>query len=73
MTPERAKDIRIAAGLTLTEAARLYGLSDPERNGADRVREYERGKVPISGPVARIMQFLEAEYLGDPFLAMDLE
>lgn len=72
MTPERFKDIRHTAGLSVTEMAKLCNLKDPYRNGADHVREYESGKRPISGPVARIAMFLEADYLGDPWIAMEL-
>jgi transcriptional regulator with XRE-family HTH domain len=72
MTPEQFKTIRHEAGLSITEMAKLLNLRDPYYNGADHVREYESGKRPISGPVARIAQFLAAGYLGDTFMAMDL-
>lgn len=73
MTPKRFKEIRQEAGLSVTEMAKLLNLRDPYQSGADHVREYERGKRPISGPVARIAQFIEADYLGDLWIAMDLE
>jgi transcriptional regulator with XRE-family HTH domain len=72
MTPTQFKDARLEAGLSVTEMAKLLNLREPYGNGADHVREYESGKRPISGPVVRIVQFLIAGYLGDPFVAMDL-
>ena len=73
MTSDRAKAIRIDAGLSLAEMAHLINLKDPYGNGARRVREYEAGQREISGPVARILQLLAAGYLGDPYTVMELQ
>lgn len=60
MTPKQAKDIRINAGLSISEMARTLNLTEPDGNGADAVRKMESGQRKISGPIVRILQMLEA-------------
>lgn len=69
MTPARMKTIRMTAGLTISEMARILNLQDPVKvpddpdrmgRGADRVRQMEAGRREISGPVERILQLVEA-------------
>lgn len=57
MTPERMKDIRIMNGLSLSDMARVLRLS--EANGADKIREFERGARQPSGPITLIYEILE--------------
>lgn len=61
MKADRAREIRQAKGLTVTQMAMVLNLSEPDTNGADRVREMERGVRPISGPVERLLQLVEAD------------
>jgi hypothetical protein len=47
----------IGRRLSLSDMARLCGLSDPERNGKDTMRKWEDGAGP-SGPVATLLSVL---------------
>lgn len=59
MTPDRMKSIRHNAGMSCGDMAMLLNFDDPDRNGASRVREFERGKRVPSGPIARLYELLE--------------
>lgn len=59
MTPERIKKIRGRRGFSQAQLAGVLGLTDPEGNGADRVREFETGKRQPSGPIERLLFLLE--------------
>lgn len=67
MNGEDMKRIRRDAGLTVREMAMMLNFDDPDRNGSDRVREYERGKRAPTGPVIRLLQLIER---GDYHFAM---
>jgi DNA-binding transcriptional regulator YiaG len=63
MTGEELKAARIMIGdavgdrLSLSDMAKLCGLSDPAGNGKDTVRKWETGDGP-SGPVAAYLTLL---------------
>ena len=59
MTPERIAKIRGDRGYSTAQLALILGLSDPDGNGSDRVREMEAGKRNITGPVERLLFLLE--------------
>ena len=65
MTGEEGKTIRIQAGLSLEELADMLNLGP---NGADRIREFERGKRDYTGPVIRLLELLEAGAIPDHYL-----
>lgn len=60
MDRDRIKEIRLEAGLSLTQLAEYLNFEDPAKNGADRVREFESGRREPTGPVVRLLQMLEA-------------
>lgn len=71
MTPERIRKIRGDQGFSTAQLAAILGLADPDRNGSDRVRDFESGKREPSGPIRRLLYLLEqghipAEYLPEP-------
>ena len=51
--------IRRGAGLSVSQLACALNLTDPDGNGADRVREMERDRRDVSGPVERLMQLID--------------
>ena len=55
MTPAELKAIRERAGLTQDQLAKLLRLSDSRT-----IRRYEDGSREVSGPVAIIMELLDA-------------
>jgi transcriptional regulator with XRE-family HTH domain len=63
MTGEDLKKLRATIGhevigskLTLSQMAKLCGLSDPAENGADTIRKWERSEGGPSGPVAALLE-----------------
>lgn len=56
MTPDRIHEIRTGAGLSVAQLADLLNLGP---NGADRVREFERGKRDASGPIIRLLELID--------------
>ena len=65
MTGEELAAARVKIGehlkrrVSQSDMAELVGLSDPERNGADTIRKWERSDGP-SGPVRKMVEFLLA-------------
>jgi transcriptional regulator with XRE-family HTH domain len=58
MTPsERLFAVRKAMGVSVKQMADLVGLSGPHAD--DRVREMEDGRRPVSGPIERVLDFME--------------
>lgn len=51
-SPDELKSARHRLGWSLREMASALRLASAETKGADRVREMEDGRRPISGPVA---------------------
>jgi DNA-binding transcriptional regulator YiaG len=58
MTPATFKSIRQRAGLTQSGVAAFLRLSG--ETGGRHVRKLESGDAPISGPVAFLMELLDA-------------
>ena len=56
MTPNDFKKARNLLGLSVNEMALRLRLS--LKNGGDRVRGYESGKEPITGPVAAAVFYM---------------
>ena len=56
---ERLKALRRALGLSAQGMADALGLNGA--NAADKIREYERGARPISGPILKLMQYIERD------------
>lgn len=62
MTPERLRDARNTLGhlwglgrpLRMSEMGRALGLGG--RDPGESIRDYERGKTAISGPVSRLVR-----------------
>jgi DNA-binding transcriptional regulator YiaG len=57
MTPDRIHEIRTRAGLSVNQLADMLNLGP---NGADRVREFERGKRDASGPIVRLLELIDS-------------
>jgi len=62
MNGDDLNDLRATIGiatigrrLTRAEMAKLCGLEDPERNGANTIRKWQNGDGP-SGPVAALLE-----------------
>lgn len=53
----RLKAIRHALGISLSDMSGLLGLSPGK--GVDHIREMERGARDITGPVERLMRYME--------------
>jgi len=51
LSPDDLKAARHALGWSLRQMAGALGLERPEDKGADRLREMEDGRRPLSGPV----------------------
>jgi transcriptional regulator with XRE-family HTH domain len=56
---ERLKAIRRALGLSVQDMAAKIGLNG--EGAADKMRAYERGARPISGPIIKLMDYIESE------------
>ena len=56
MTPATFRQIRQAAGLSLSALAELLGIED-----RSTVHRWEKGARAISGPVTRLMRLLERD------------
>jgi DNA-binding transcriptional regulator YiaG len=54
LAPAEIKAARFALGLSLRGMAEIVGLSSS--NGADRLLDYEEGRLPISGPVSQCIR-----------------
>lgn len=65
---ERLKAIRLALGISLSGMADLLGLSGDKAN--DHLREMERGAREISGPIARLLRYMEQAVEADEDAAM---
>lgn len=60
------KAARHALGWSVAEMARALRLSDPDGNGADRLRAMERGEKPLSGPLTVAAEALAAGFTPEP-------
>lgn len=56
-TPFELKHLRRSIGASLSRMAQLLGLSG--QNNADTVRKMENGSKPISGPIQRLIKFMQ--------------
>lgn len=63
MTGDELKNARESLGLTVTELAERLQLSMP--NGRTFIRELERGKQPISGPISVAVELMLKQDLRD--------
>ena len=59
MTPTEFRKIREAAGLSVDQLASVLRLASGRS-----VRRYEDGSREISGPIARLMELLDAGTIG---------
>ena len=57
-SPDDLKAARHALGWSLRQMAGALGLERPEDKGADRLREMEDGRRPLSGPICELTQAL---------------
>lgn len=64
MTPADFRRIRKAAGLTIAGLARVLRVSDEKT-----IRRYEAGERALSGPVAIIMEMMDAGELPNRLFA----
>ena len=66
---ERLKSLRQALGISPSEMSAALGLDD--ERGGDSIREMERGGRDISGPILRLMRYMEqaVEADADPVIA----
>ncbi len=55
---DRLKAIRLALGISVNEMSSMLGL-DSSYKGGDRVREMERGAREVTGPISKLMRYLE--------------